>query len=366
MSTQNLPAQTQLPGQSLEARQIQWKPRFEALALGLIILFCIALRVYHLGAASLWSDEIFSRYYVDVFGLHYALSDGLSRETNPPTYYLLLQGWMAVWGHSEAALRSLSALASILCVPVTYLLGREFGGKSRALAAALLCALCPMSVYFAQEARVYALLMLASSVALWAAAMFQHDSRSWKTVWWYVLSATLCLYLHATGLLFVVACAGAVWLWLLRKGADAKRARWKWLASNGVVLLLGVPYYLHVFAASQTGIINYVPAGRHPSIGLLPFAGCGRYSNALPVACVPLGGRRVPRLDRLALAKPTLQPGRCHPDRHTLSLRCARARAEYSSPDLVAAHACLHGCATLRARRAPGPGNWPGPFCGPA
>ena len=276
MSTQNLPAQTQLPGQSLEARQIQWKPRFEALALGLIILFCIALRVYHLGAASLWSDEIFSRYYVDVFGLHYALSDGLSRETNPPTYYLLLQGWMAVWGHSEAALRSLSALASILCVPVTYLLGREFGGKSRALAAALLCALCPMSVYFAQEARVYALLMLASSVALWAAAMFQHDSRSWKTVWWYVLSATLCLYLHATGLLFVVACAGAVWLWLLRKGADAKRARWKWLASNGVVLLLGVPYYLHVFAASQTGIINYVPpAGIHQLVYCLSLVVAG-------------------------------------------------------------------------------------------
>jgi mannosyltransferase len=260
MSTQNLPAQTQLPGQSLEARQIQWKPRFEPLALGLIILFCIALRVYHLGAASLWSDEIFSRYYVDLFGLHYVLSDGLSKETNPPTYYLLLQGWIALWGDSEAALRSLSALASILCVPVTYLLGREFGGKSRASAAALLCALCPMSVYFAQEARVYALLMLASSAALWAAAMFLRDSRSWKTVWWYLLSATLCIYLHVTGLLFVAACTGAVWLALLARGVSAGRARSKWLAMNGLVLLLGLPYYVHVFAASRTGVINYVPA----------------------------------------------------------------------------------------------------------
>jgi mannosyltransferase len=260
MSTQNLPAQTQLPGQSLEARQIQWKPRFDVLAFSLIILLCAALRAFHLGAASLWSDEIFSRYYVDLFGLHYALSDGLSRETNPPTYYLLLQAWMALWGYSEAALRSLSALASILCVPVTYLLGREFGGKSLALAAALLCALCPMSVYFAQEARVYALLMLASSVALWAAAMFQRDSRSWKAVWWYVLSATLCLYLHVTGLLFVAACTGAVWMALLSNGVSTGRARSKWLALNGLVLLLGLPYYLHVFAASQTGVINYVPA----------------------------------------------------------------------------------------------------------
>jgi hypothetical protein len=49
-----------------------------------MILLCAALRVYHLGAASLWSDEIFSRYYADVFGVHYALTDGLSLETNPP------------------------------------------------------------------------------------------------------------------------------------------------------------------------------------------------------------------------------------------------------------------------------------------
>jgi mannosyltransferase len=260
MSTQNLPAQIQLPGQGFEAQQVRWKTGFQVLALPLIILFCSALRFYHLGAASLWSDEIFSRYYVDLFGLHYVLSDGLSKETNPPTYYLLLQGWTALWGHSEAALRSLSALGSILCVPVTYQLGREFGGKARGLAAALFCALCPISVYFAQEARVYALLMLASSVALWAASVFQRDSRSLKPVGWYLLSATLCLYLHVTGLLFVAACTGAVWLSLLGKGVSARRARPKWLALNGLVLLLGLPYYLHVFAASQTGVINYVPA----------------------------------------------------------------------------------------------------------
>jgi mannosyltransferase len=264
MSTQNLPAHTQLPAQRCEAPQVQLNFGFEVFALSLIILFCAALRFYHLGSASLWSDEIFSRYYVDLFGLHYLLSDGLSKETNPPTYYLLLQGWMAVWGYSEAALRSLSALASTLCVPVAYLLGRELGGKSRALTAALLCALCPMSVYFGQEARVYALLMLASSVALWAAAVFQRDARSPKAVWWYLLSATLCLYLHVTGLLFVAACTGAVWLSLLRKGVSARRARPKWLALNALVLLLGLPYYLHVFAASQTGVISYVPpAGIH-------------------------------------------------------------------------------------------------------
>ena len=90
MSTQVLPAQPSLPSQTSEIARVQWKISFEVIALGFIVLLCSLLRFYHLGAASLWGDEIFSRYYVDLFGLHYVLTDGLSRETNPPTYYLLL------------------------------------------------------------------------------------------------------------------------------------------------------------------------------------------------------------------------------------------------------------------------------------
>jgi uncharacterized membrane protein len=161
-------------------------------------------------------------------------------------------------------LRSLSAAASILCVPVTFLLGRELGGKSRGLAGALLFALCPASLYFAQETRAYALFMLVSTVVLWAAAVYQRDSRSVKATAFYLLSATLCLYLHATGLLLVVACGGAVWLYLLSNGVSTRQARFHWMVLNGFVLLLGSPYFLHVFTASHTGIINYMPpAGIH-------------------------------------------------------------------------------------------------------
>jgi mannosyltransferase len=240
------------------------KISFEDLAIGLLIVLCAALRIYHIGAASLWSDEIFSRYYLDLFGPHYLLTDGLSKEMTPPTYYFLLRGWMALWGDSEAALRSLSAIASILCLPVTYVLGRELGGKSWGLASALLFALCPMSVYFGQEARVYALLMLTAALLLWAAAVFQRDSRSGTAAVFYLLSGTLCIYLHAAGLLFVVACGGAVWLWLLTKGASTRPALLKWTVLNGLILLLGVPYYLHLFTPTYSSIPNYVPpAGAH-------------------------------------------------------------------------------------------------------
>jgi len=264
MSTQILPVPPCMPSQTSEVARVPRKTSFAMIALGFIAILCALLRFYHLGAASLWSDEIFSRYYLDVFGLHYVLTDGLSTETNPPTYYLLLRGWMSLFGDSEVALRSLSAAASILCVPVTFLLGRELGGKSRGLAGALLFALCPASLYFAQETRAYALFMLVSTVVLWAAAVYQRDSRSVKATAFYLLSATLCLYLHATGLLLVVACGGAVWLYLLSNGVSTRQARFHWMVLNGFVLLLGLPYFLHVFTASHTGIINYMPpAGIH-------------------------------------------------------------------------------------------------------
>jgi uncharacterized membrane protein len=276
VSTHILPAQPSWPSQTSEASRVQRKISFEVIALGFIIILCALLRFYHLGAASLWSDEIFSRYYVDLFGLHYVLSDGLSKETNPPTYYLLLHGWISLFGDSEVALRSLSAAISILCVPVTYLLGRELGGKSWGLAGALLFALCPASLYFAQETRVYALFMLVSTVVLWSAAVYQRDARSVKATAFYLLSATLCLYLHVTGLLLVLACSGAIWLYLISNGETARQARFKWMVLNGIVLLLGLPYFLHVLTASHTGIIDYMPpAGIHQLVYCISLVASG-------------------------------------------------------------------------------------------
>ena len=80
----------------------------------------------------------------------------------------------------------------------------------------------------------------------------------------YALAGVLCLYLHATGLLVVVACGGAVWLFLLAQGVSERPTLLKWTALNAFVLLLGVPYYLRAFTASHSGIINFVPpAGIH-------------------------------------------------------------------------------------------------------
>ena len=259
MFTQPLPGQPPVASQKSATTAFQGRISVEILALGFIIVLCLALRAYHIGSASLWSDEIFSRYYADLFGLHYLVTDGLSSEPTPPTYYVLLRDWIALWGDSEGALRSLSALASTLCIPVIYLIGRELMGKAQGALGALLFALCPMSLYFGQEARVYALFMLATSIVLWAAAVFQRDPHSTKAAVFYALFGTLCLYLHATGVLFVIACGGAIWLFLLTQDVRGQRTLLKWVALNAFVLLLGTPYFVHTLAASHGGGLDWMP-----------------------------------------------------------------------------------------------------------
>ena len=39
---------------------------------------------------------------------------------SPPLYYLLLHGWMAIFGETEAATRALSLVFALVAVPVAY------------------------------------------------------------------------------------------------------------------------------------------------------------------------------------------------------------------------------------------------------
>ncbi len=227
--------------------------------LGLAVAICAALDAFHLGQASLWTDEIFSRYYFDVFGLHFLLTDGLQHEPTPPTHAILLRGWIAVFGDSEAALRAMSAVAYAACIPVVYWLARRFGAQRQAAAAALLFALSPFGLHFAQEARAYALTLAPTAVLLLACSDFLENRRPHLTAWLYVISGTACLYLHAT-LVFLVAASGmaVAGCLLLQHGVASWRLLLRWCALNVVVAVLALPYLVNLAGASQGGGLEWI------------------------------------------------------------------------------------------------------------
>lgn len=224
-----------------------------------ILAASAALRLFHLDRLSLWTDEIFSRYYYGLLGPRFLFTDGLWVEPTFPLYYVILQGWMGLAGTSEYALRSLSVLMSVAALPLVYLLVRELGTRRQALVAAGLYAICPSAVFFAQEARVYAMTVAPACLVLLGVAMFLRGAptRRWSAC--YVAGAVLCLYLHATLVLLVASCSAGVAVHRLasrRPGIFRDLA--PWVAANAAVVVLASPAIFAMAVASRTGGLDWI------------------------------------------------------------------------------------------------------------
>jgi mannosyltransferase len=146
----------------------------EGLILGLILLLALALRFYRLDGQSLWADEGNSA-ALALRSLSTITRDA-AHDIHPPLYYYLLHFWVGLFGTSEIALRSLSALAGTALVLATYLLGRELFSHRTALIAALLAAWSPFQIYYSQETRMYILVSLCAALAV---LFFVKALRAW-------------------------------------------------------------------------------------------------------------------------------------------------------------------------------------------
>ena len=131
----------------------------------LILLLAAFLRFYRLNAQSLWADEGNSvRLAERSLSL---ITQGAAHDIHPPLYYYLLHFWMRAFGHSEFAVRSLSALVGMALVWLTYLLGRQLFDRTTGLVAALLAALSPFQIYYSQETRMYILAALLGALSVY-------------------------------------------------------------------------------------------------------------------------------------------------------------------------------------------------------
>jgi len=155
-----------------------------------------------------------------VRALHPSLFDTLSEvadgERSPPLYYVLAWGWSRIFGTGEVGLRSLSALFGTLTVPLAYLAARALVDRRRiALLAAAFVALNPYLVWYSQEARSYALMVLLTTLALvfFARALRRPDARS-LALW--AAASVLAIGSHYFAV-FLIA-PQAMWLLARKRG----------------------------------------------------------------------------------------------------------------------------------------------------
>src|SRR5437764_3129803 len=179
-----------------------------------------ALRFSTLGVQSFWHDEAVTVGRVLHPGLGATLREIPSSEATPPLYYVLAWLWTKVFGTSEAGIRSLSALFGTLTVPVAYLIGARLVSRRAGLLAALAVAVSPLLVWYSQEARAYALLVLTSALTIWlfAAALQEPERRTWLA--WWAAAASLALLSHYFAAFLVVP--EAAWLLWSARGRELR------------------------------------------------------------------------------------------------------------------------------------------------
>ncbi len=218
-------------------QQFVW-PDWHNEAIPLILLAVLMLlgglmRRYHLGQQGLWFDEADL-----VLRARKPLPDLLRIFVNPgengPLYTFAMALWIKLVGTSEVAVRLPSAIAGTLAIPAIYALGRMLRGPRLGLIAAALLTVSPYAHWYAQDAKMYSLLVL---LTIGATCLLLLAIRQVRAAWIaYGIVAAITLDIHATFLLVLAAHAViAVCLWRVGYGArpPGRQARW-------LVALIGV------------------------------------------------------------------------------------------------------------------------------
>jgi mannosyltransferase len=176
-----------------------------ALLVGLLaVSFFVRTRAIDAGY---WIDEGLS---VGIASFPFLEIPGVLRQDgSPPLYYLLLNLWLDAFGSSEEATHAFSLLFALLAIPTALWAGWSLFGRKAGWVAAAFAALNPFLTVYAQEARMYSLVILLSILAT---ATFVHGFvfRRRGYVPLFALVLVVMLYTHNWALFFLVGCVAAL------------------------------------------------------------------------------------------------------------------------------------------------------------
>jgi mannosyltransferase len=192
---------TTLAGGAAHARgRLAW-PGTTAIVCALTVLGAI-VRFVGLGHQGLWFDEANTAELVHNTPGHML---GLipQSESTPPLYYMVAWVWVRVFGDGAVGLRSLSAVAGVLLIPVAYGAAAELVSRRAGVICAALAACNPFLIWYSQEARSYSALVLLTGLSLWAFARARREPTPAAVALW-VVAAALSMATHYFATLAVV------------------------------------------------------------------------------------------------------------------------------------------------------------------
>ena len=245
-------------------------------------LVTLVLGFYQVGRPQLWRDELASWSFASR-PVSSMIASARHTGATQLAYYLLLHVWMAPFGDSADAMRSLSVLTMAGAAACVALLGRRLAGARAGLISGLVFALVPSVSRFAQEVRFYAPAVLVATLAtlLLLRALDQPSARRWLG---YAACLALLGYIDLVALSVVAGHAVGV---ALRWWHDREHQPWWFLlaAAGGLVACLPL---IMAGSAQARNQISWIP---RPGLDLTDFAFFGRnlfYSTSVAAALIIL------------------------------------------------------------------------------
>jgi mannosyltransferase len=175
---------------------------YRKLLLFLVFIVALVARLIGLSVRPFWYDELQSMVYS-----HLPLGDMLQSviifDPHPPLYYLQLHFWILL-GTGEIWARLNSVLWSLLAAAVLFILCRKLFTFEFAICSTLIFVVMPMGVFYAQEVRMYSMLMCLAVGSFYFAYQFLNVHPGTRESLGLFGFTAAFLYTHGSGFLLLV------------------------------------------------------------------------------------------------------------------------------------------------------------------
>jgi len=158
----------------------------------LIIAIGAVLRFYKIDYQSLWIDEIYSMLQASpeksFTGIYKTLRES---DPHPPLYYFSLHVFLSVFGDTSLVARIFSALCGVAGIVAIFYLGKELLNKKVGLIATIIVSVNYFHIYYSQEARMYSLMFLTTTVSFLYLSKFIKNSSKRNLILYSIFSALM-------------------------------------------------------------------------------------------------------------------------------------------------------------------------------
>jgi len=185
--------------------------------------------------------------------------DIVGRDVHVPFYHIILHFWQGIFNNSIISARYLSLLISIISIPFVYILASKLYTKRIALMSTIIFILSPFINWYANEARMYSLLLLLAVLnsIFFIDILKKENTKSWIG---FIITAILGIYTHYFYWLFLISNA----LFYLVSYKQFNKTLFPKFIISAVIILLAISPWIY-YVISLGSAANTKPALQAPT-----------------------------------------------------------------------------------------------------